>query len=143
MSGCSEVHRAWGRILGQAVTNVDLQEDGVVLGDLPEHIAAMAQKDLATAARNEKQLVKEFKYNLAYNTGRVGLLPSVLSTMSTPLPHCSLNGSQLVEATGPEILGPSSWSFLCQRRCSTHRDRVSCQGPSHRNSLVAISVHDQ
>lgn len=64
-----------GRHSGPAVTQaLCLQEDGTVLGDLPEHIAAMAQKDLATAARNEKQLVKEFKYNLAYNTGKVGLL---------------------------------------------------------------------
>ncbi|KAK9833661.1 hypothetical protein WJX74_002119 [Apatococcus lobatus] len=47
-------------------------EDGTVLGDMPEHLAAMARKDLATAARNEKQLVKEFKYNLAYNTGKLG-----------------------------------------------------------------------
>ena len=55
------------------------QEDGTVLGDMPEHLAAVAQKDLATAARNEKQLVKEFKYNLAYNTGKVRWPPLTLS----------------------------------------------------------------
>lgn len=61
--------------LGIAMTlALYLQEDGTVHGDQPEYIAATAQKDVATAARNEKQLVKEFKYNLAYNTGKVGLL---------------------------------------------------------------------
>lgn len=53
-----------------------LQEDGAILGDSPEHIANQAQKDLAMAARNEKQLVKEFKLNLAYNLGDVSLPPN-------------------------------------------------------------------
>lgn len=117
-----------------------------MLGDLPEHIAAMAQKDLATAARNEKQLVKEFKYNLAYNTGKVRLPFAVLSTMETlfhSIGRMARSWLMRPNVCAPEILGPSSWGILCQWRCSTHRDRLSFKGPAIKMHLLpSLSMKD-
>lgn len=56
--------------VGSKIWNA-LQEDGSITGDSADFRAAQNTKDRASAARIEKQLVKEFKQRLDFNIGNV------------------------------------------------------------------------